>query len=183
MKTAQTFLATLATLLFAAGCSDPGHEHGQEHAHDHGHGHGHGHDDHGHEHEKKTPGPNGGRIIESVEPHLEFLVLEDRRIQISALDDNAKAIPIGSQTLSLTGGDRSNPAVLAFAKQGDVLISDKPMPAGEMLPVILNVKATSDATPTMEKFVLDMNTCPDCDHKEYACICSHGHSHEDGHSH
>jgi hypothetical protein len=178
MKNAQTILAVTAALLFAAGCTESGHEHGDDHGHDHPHPHTHDHGDgHAHTHEKKTPGPNGGRIVETVEPHLEFLVMEDRKIQITALDANSKAVPVGGQIVTLTGGDRANPVYLAFAKQGNVLVSDKAMPEGDKLPVILNIQATPDAAPVVEKFVLDMGKCPECDLKEYACICIIDHHH------
>ena len=51
----------------------------------------HGHDDHkGHAHEKKIAGPNGGRVLTKVEPHLEFFVTKDHKIQITAVDDKGR---------------------------------------------------------------------------------------------
>ncbi|MDA1043637.1 MAG: hypothetical protein O3C57_00275, partial [Verrucomicrobia bacterium] len=37
-------------------------------------------------HDHKSSGPNGGRIITTVKPHLEFLVTQDRNVKITALD-------------------------------------------------------------------------------------------------
>ena len=38
-----------------------------------------------HDHEKKIAGPNGGRIITSVEPHVEFLVTKDSKVSSPSL--------------------------------------------------------------------------------------------------
>ena len=172
MKNYIKFLATFAAILFATGCSD--HEHGEHGNHEHGE-HGHGNHEHGeHGHAKKKPGPNGGRILTDVTPNLEFLVREDRKVQIAALAD-AKAIPVTTQSLTLIGGDRANPTSLEFIKDGDVLVSSTTLPAGENFPVILQIKTspTSDSIP--QKFQLNLKNCPDCKYKEYACICDHGH--------
>ena len=81
-----TLTATLATILWSS-CND---DHG--HPHDDGHGHSHnGKDDHHHAQpdnhaaHQKEGGPNGGRLITSVTPHIEFLVMEDLKILISAV--------------------------------------------------------------------------------------------------
>ena len=182
MKHLATLLTTAATLLFAAGCGDKdhghNHDHDQDHDHDHGEHHDHDHDHSGHDHPKKDAGPNGGRILTATTPHLEFLVREDRKVQIAALQ-GLKAIPIGEQTATLTGGDRANPTTLAFAKEGDVLVSDKPLPEGKSYPVILQVTTAPGADPATEKFQLNLADCPTCDFKEYACICNHDHGDHD----
>jgi hypothetical protein len=179
MKNYIKSLATFAAILFATGCSD--HEHGDHEHGDHEHGdHEHGdheHGDHEHgdnEHAKKTPGPNGGRILTDVTPNLEFLVREDRKIQISALAD-AKAIPVTTQSLTLVGGDRANPTTLEFIKDGDVLVSSTALPAGENFPVILQIKTSPTSDLITQKFQLNLKDCPDCKYKEYACICDHDH--------
>lgn len=174
MKTIQLFLTSISALLFAVGCSDKGHEHGHDHDHDHKHGHDHEHADH----EKKTPGPNGGRILTSVEPHLEFLVLEDRKVQISALTEEAKVAPITSQSLTLTGGDRSNPTSLTFSQSEDVLVSNEALPEGNRFPVILKIKTSADSSPVTDKFEVNFSNCPTCEYQEYACICNHTHPHD-----
>ena len=105
---------------------------------------------------KKDPGPNGGRILNTMTPALEFFVLEDRRVQITALND-LKPIPVNEQTATLTGGDRNNPTTLEFAKDGDVLISDKPLPTGNNIPVILQVTNAPGTTPIMEKIQVNFS--------------------------
>lgn len=136
--------------------------------------------DHDHDHAEKIAGPNGGRVFTSVEPHLEFLVTEDRKVKITALDDHNKPIAIAEQSVRVTGGDRSNPTRLSFAKEGTVLVSDAAFPAGNDFPVVVQIKPSGDAKSVMEKFNLNLVDCPTCDYLEYACTCDHSHDHDHG---
>ena len=176
--------ATVASLALFTSCGGgddhdghdhEGHDHG-EHADHEGHDHGDKHDaEEGQDHALKASGPNGGRILTEVEPHLEFLLLPDHKVQITALTDDAKAAPIGDQIISVTGGERSAPAELKFTKQGDVLVSDSAFPTGENLPVIVQIQTGADAEPVFARFALNLSECPDCPNKEYACVCDHSH--------
>ncbi len=142
---------------------------------------GHDHAEHAEEgHEEAKAGPNGGKVIQAVEPNLEFFVTKDRKVQITALDKDGKATPIGAQSVKVIGGDRSNPTRMTLAKQGDVLISDIAFPEGNDFPVVVQIKATPDAKTVIEKFNLNLNDCPTCKHQEYACTCDHG-GEEKGH--
>lgn len=127
------------------------------------------HDHSGHAH----AGPNGGRILHSVEPHLEFLVLEDRKIQLTFLDDHGKAVPASGQVVTAIGGDRSNPTRMNFSVENGTLISDLPLPEGENLPIVLQIKPAPDAEMVLERFNVNLAQCPTCEFKEYACICEH----------
>jgi hypothetical protein len=71
------------------------------------------------------------------------------------------------------GADRAAPTKLTFAKDGDSLLSDKPLPEGKELPIVVQVKVTPDAKTVTEKFTVNMATCPECKHAEYACTCDH----------
>ncbi len=135
----------------------------------------------GHDHDRKIAGPNGGRVLTGVEPHLEFLVTEDRKVRITAVDDDGKVVELGEQDVRLIGGSRANPTRLSFVKEGNLLVSDKALPEGNNLPVVLQIRPTPDAKTVIEKFTLNLNDCPGCEHLEYACTCDHG-DHE-GHDH
>lgn len=143
------------------------------------HEHSHGNVQHSHELEKdrmhagKMTGPNGGRLITSVEPNFEFLVQEDRKVRLTFVDGNAKPIDVASMSISLSCGDRMSPTELVFAQAGDVLISDKPLPEGNILPVVLTIQTTPASEPIYEKFNVDFSTCGQCRFVEYACICGH----------
>ena len=158
-----------------------GHDHDEHAEHDHEDGdedhddhEGHDHDDHeGHDHGDIVAGPNGGRVLTSVEPHAEFFVTDDRKVQIAFVNDDLKAVPAAGQNVSVIAGDRSSPTSLSFAKSGDVLLSDKALPAGNDFPVIVQIKTDGSAETVREKFNLNLSDCPTCDYKEYACTCAH----------
>ena len=136
----------------------------------------------------KIKAPNGGRIIEAVTPHAEFLVTTDKKVEVRFLDDAGKVIAPAEQVVTVTMGDRANPTKLAFAKDGDKLVSDKVIPDGKELPVVLQIKATPNAKAVSTKFNLNLATCPECKLSEYACACDHAtgeepHEHKDGEKH
>jgi hypothetical protein len=131
---------------------------------------------HDHAHAKKVAGPNGGRIVESVEPHFEFFVTPERKIKITFLTEDNKAAAPKEQTLTATGGDRANPTKFTFAKEGEALVSDKPLPTGnDNPPIILQIKSTPDAKTVTDRFNVNLARCGECKHSEYACTCEHDH--------
>ncbi len=132
---------------------------------------------------EKIKAPNNGRIIDSVEPHAEFLVTKDKKIEIRFLDAAGKVVAPAAQTASVIMGDRSAPTKLAFTKDGDKLVSDKVVAEGESLPVVLTIKTTPDAKSVTEKFNLGMGKCPPCGNAEYACTCDHAKKEAKGHEH
>lgn len=128
-----------------------------------------------HDHGKIIAGPNGGRVLTGVEPHLEFFVTEDRKVRITAVDDHGKATELADQSVSIIAGDRSNPTRMSFVKEGDSLVSDKAFPEGNDFPVVVQIKAVPDAKTVIEKFNLNLEQCPECPNREYACTCDHAH--------
>lgn len=126
--------------------------------------------------------PNNGRIIESVTPHAELLITPEKKVEIRFLDDAGKVIAPAEQVVTIIMGDRSAPTRLAFAKEGDKLVSDKTIPEGKSLPLVLQIRAKAGEKATTEKFNLNLANCPECSHPEYACTCDHSGAHE-GHDH
>lgn len=144
---------------------DHDHEKKEEKAKDPHEGHDHG----------KLAGPNGGRILTEAEPHLEFFVMKDRKVKITVVDDHGKALPLGEEEVSVIAGDRQNPIMMKFTKEGDSLVSDEAFPEGNNSPVVVSIKSTPDAKKVRSKFNLNLNDCPTCDYLEYACTCDHDH--------
>jgi hypothetical protein len=140
-----------------------------------GDGHSHSASDHGHEHatQPKVVGPNAGRIVASVDPHLEFFVTTDRFVQITFIDHDGKFVPATDQQVFLIGGDRSAPVKIEFVKSEGMLRSTEALPEMKSMPIVLQIKATGTAKTIREKFYLSMNQCPSCSFKEYACVCGH----------
>ena len=118
-------------------------------------------------------GPNGGRILKKGEPHTEFLVTADKKVRITFLNAEDKPVAQEKAEITLTGGDRANPTKLTFTKDGDSYLSDKPLPEGNNVPVVIQIKATADGKTVTEKFGVNLATCGECKHPEYACTCDH----------
>jgi hypothetical protein len=140
---------------------------------------------------EKINAPNGGRILDSVKPNAEFVITAEKKIEIRFLDEAGKVVAPEAQVVTVTMGDRSNPTKLGFAKDGDKLVSDKVIPDGKELPVVVQIKTTPDAKSAAAKFSLNLAKCPTCEHAEYACTCAHGgdekghegHDHKPGETH
>ncbi len=130
---------------------------------------------------EKVKAPNGGRIIKEVTPHAEFFINKDKKIEIRFLDEAGKVVAPGEQIVTVTMGDRSAPTKIAFAKEGDKLISDQVIPEGKELPVVLQIRAKEGEKAVNAKFNLNLATCSACSNLEYACACDHAHG--DGHTH
>jgi len=176
-----TKLKTLAaSLVYLIGFSLAEAKDGEHAGHDHSDHEGHDHAEHDHE---EIEAPNGGRIIDSVEPHLEFYVDESGNVKITFLNDEGSIVPPGEQKISVIGGDRSNPTRLSFSSEGDALVSNKALPSGNNLPIILNINASSGSKVIREKFNLNLSQCPTCNYKEYACVCEHGEDDDEGDDH
>jgi len=125
------------------------------------------------EHSEKKAGPNGGRLISTVEPHAEFFLTADRFVQITFINEEGKAIAPEKQVVSLVGGDRSDPIKRSFAPVDGVLRSAEPLPEQANMPIVLSIKTAPDAKIVREKFYLNESECGGCDFQEYACICGH----------
>lgn len=198
MKTSKTHkiglraLIALSALCYGLSAAHAGgnHDHsGHSHGdHDGHHNHDHGSHDHGKE--EKKAGPNGGRILKKVIPHIEFFVTKEGKVQLTYLDNAGKAIEPKDFKITLVGGQRTSPTYLKFSKKGNVFLSDKSLPKGNNYPVVIQIKADAESRTIRERFNLNLSDCPSCDYKEYACTCDHahghdhhGHSHGDGHNH
>lgn len=139
-----------------------------------------------HDHGKTKVGPTNGRLLTAVEPHVEFLVNKDKKVEIRFVDDDNKVVAAGAQVITATLGERANPTKLVFTKDGDKLISDKAVPEGNDYPVSVQIKTDAKAKTVIEKFNLNLSKCPTCKFQEYNCTCEHGgeeHKEGDGHDH
>lgn len=122
---------------------------------------------------KKVAGPNGGRILAQVEPRAEFFVRPDRKVQITFLDKAGKSVAPVEQTVTVIAGERSAPQTLAFTKAGNALVSSAPLPSGDSVPTVVQIKPAPGGKTATEKFNVDVSKCGECKLAEYACICGH----------
>lgn len=126
-----------------------------------------------HESGQKEAGPNGGRLLTVLTPHAEFFVTPERKVQVTFLNDADQPVAPATQVVTVTAGDRAAPTTLKFVRQGNALISDGVLPAGNNFPTVVQIKVTPDAKPVIAKFNLNLSLCPDCKLSEYACTCAH----------
>ncbi|MFM2171200.1 MAG: hypothetical protein RI957_1429 [Verrucomicrobiota bacterium] len=151
MKT-TTLLTTALFALFASPLAYAAEEHDHDHAQE---------AEHVHE-ENVTKGPNGGHVIESKAGFsIEVTVGKDRKARIVFLNKENKATALADQSITGIAGERSAPTKIAFAKgteaDANVLIADKPLPAGDHVPVILSIKVSTDAKTVVERFELHLH--------------------------
>jgi hypothetical protein len=144
---------------------------------DHGHGGHHDHDDHD---DVKIKSPNGGRILKSVYPLIEFVLQEDNSIRLSFLNKKGEVVRPEQQVITLVSGSRSKPIQMKFNKSGNSLLSDGKLPFQNNLPIVLKIKTSPDSKNVYEKFMLNLNVCGGCNLKEYACTCDHNEGHDHG---
>ena len=124
-------------------------------------------------HENILPGPNGGRLLTTTQPHAEFLVTPERKVQITFVGEDGKPIPAAAEVVTITTGDRSAPVKLTFSKVNGPLLSNETLPEGNNFPVVVQIKPTPEAKAALAKFTLNVTPCPGCQKPEYACTCSH----------
>jgi hypothetical protein len=119
-------------------------------------------------------GPNKGRVLTQLEPHAELFVTPERKVRLTFIDDHGKPVAVPTAlSATLITGDRSAPVTLAFAADGESLLSTTALPEGGNLPAILRIKPTADAPPLTIRIQLNLAQCSTCDRPEYACICAH----------
>lgn len=145
--TTALLLALLGTPLAFA---EDKHDHGKETQEEH--------DDH--DHGKK--GPNGGQVVESKAGFaFEVAVDKERKARVVFLDKEHKPVALEAQAITGSAGERSAPVKLVFAKgkdaEANVLISDKVLPDGAHVPMILVIKTSADAKAVTERFELHLH--------------------------
>ena len=166
-KTLPLIAALVTPFIFAD-------EKDQKHSHDHDKKDGHHHED--------LKAPNGGRILHEVEPHAEFFITKDRKVQITFIEKGE-----GANSVTAIGGKRSKPTKFTFEKTKDgAFVSKEKLPEGMLVPIVLTFKGEKNYK-ALVRFNVNMEDCPTCEFLEYACTCDHvhvgeGHDHK-GHDH
>lgn len=155
-----TILTTTLAFIFSP-CAFAEEDHGHDHGHDKHHDHKE-HAEHAEHEEHGKKGPNGGHLVESKAGFtIEVTVDKERKARIVFLDKDMKPIALAAQTITGIAGERSAPVKLVFAKgkeaDANVLISDKALPAGAHVQVILTVKTTAEAKAAVERFELHLH--------------------------
>jgi hypothetical protein len=125
-----------------------------------------------HDH-KHLATPKGGRLLETTEPHAEFVVEKDRTVTINFYSEDMKPVAATTQSATAIADAKSGKATLAFEKKGDTLVSKTKLPEGDGYNMVVQFKQAADAKPQNFRFKLDMSICGECKRAEYGCICDH----------
>lgn len=119
------------------------------------------------------PAPGGGRLLEKLTPHAEFVVEKDRTVTINFYNAEMKLVAATTQTATVIANTKDARTTLELEKKGDSLVSKTKLPEGDGYNVVVQFKQTADAKPQNFRFKLAMHTCGECKRVEYACICGH----------
>ena len=165
MKLHTLALALLVTVALTACTKDEhaGHDHKPGEKHDHGPA----------KTAKPLAGPKGGKLLDNTAPRAEFLIGADRRVTISFYDAQLKSVPASGQVIAVTAEPKSGKVALTMEAKDGAFVSKEPLPEGEGYNLVVQVKATADATPQNFRLKFDLGDCGGCKLKEYACICDH----------
>ena len=128
-----------------------------------------------HDHSSNKQGPNHGKLITDLEPHLEFFITKDNKVQLTFVDDHNKVVAKPDADFSMICGDRAKPSKLTFKKTLIGYISMEKLPEGKNIPTVLRVKTNKDGKTKTIRFNINLNDCPGCEFLEYACTCDHDH--------
>ncbi|MEK0451301.1 MAG: hypothetical protein RL088_3569 [Verrucomicrobiota bacterium] len=115
-------------------------------------------------------GPNGGRLLEFSKDetlHGEVTV-KDGKFVIELLDKSHKAVALGEQTLTASGGPSGKAAKLAVEKKDGKFVIPV-VKEGEWL--IVQFKADSKAKSITARLQYDTGACDGCKKPEWLCEC------------
>jgi hypothetical protein len=123
-------------------------------------------------HEHKTS-PKGGRLLEKTTPHAEFVIEPDRSVTINFYTEDLKPTAVTSQSVTVIATPPGGKVTIEFEKKGDILASKLKLPEGQGYTLVVQFKESAAAKPQNFRFKLDLATCGECKHAEYACTCGH----------
>jgi hypothetical protein len=125
-----------------------------------------------HDH-KSVAGPNGGRIIDIESGHAEFFVQPDRKVRVTLLGEDGKAIAPAEQKISAVAEAPAGKTKLAFAIADGAFVSDAALPDGDNYRIVLQFRTTAEAKPQNTRIDYNTAICSECKQVEYACTCAH----------
>lgn len=116
-------------------------------------------------------GPKGGRLVplsadQSLQGEVTF---KEGRFFVELLDRDLKPVTLGDQTLSVVGGDRSQPQRPEVSRDGNRFVF--PALKGTRYLLVLQYRATASAKPVNARFEYDATKCGSCQNPEWLCRC------------
>ncbi len=123
---------------------------------------------------KATAGPKGGKLLESIGAHAEFVIGKDNRVAIIFYDENLKSVPVSGQIVSVYAEPKTGKISLTMEKKDGALVSKEPLPKPgffDEYQITVQIKAAEESKTESFKVRFDLDVCGKCKLQEYACIC------------
>lgn len=131
-----------------------------------------------------TPGPKGGKLLESEPLHAEFFVNAERKVELTFYDHDPRALPLSGQSATAMVERPEGKVRLEFETRDQSLVSTQPLPDGDGYRVVVQIRETAEARPQNFRIDYHAEVCGECDLAEYACVCDHADAGgEHGHGH
>lgn len=122
--------------------------------------------------EKIVLSPKGGRLLETEGQKTEFFVTKDRKVEINFYDAASKPVAPAAQVVTVTAEPKSGRTKVDLEKTATGYVSKTTLPESkEPYRVVVQVKPTPDGKPQNFRVDLNLETCGECKHPEYACTC------------
>jgi hypothetical protein len=122
--------------------------------------------------ETVVAGPKGGRLL-AAEPHqAEFFVTADRKVEITFYDAALTPVAPGEQTVTLFAEPATGRVQLPLQPTPTGFVSTTPLPVSAApYRIVVQTRAAPVAKPKNFRIDLELATCAECGHAEYACTC------------
>lgn len=123
--------------------------------------------------EKIVAGPKGGRLLNVASHHAEFLVTPERKVEITFYDEDLKPVVHGAHKATVIAEAPGGRQTLNLTETPHGFASVDPLPAGEPYRVVVQFRTGPQQRAQNHRIDLSLETCGECQHAEYACICAH----------
>jgi hypothetical protein len=122
--------------------------------------------------EKVVASPKGGRLLETEGQKTEFFVTADKKVEINFYDAASKPVAPGAQVVSISAEPKSGRTKVELEKTATGYVSKTALPASsEPYRIVVQVRSNAEAKPQNFRVDLNLETCGECKHPEYACTC------------
>lgn len=122
--------------------------------------------------EKVVASPKGGRLLETEGQKTEFFVTADKKVEINFYDAASKPVAPGAQVVSISAEPKSGRTKVELEKTATGYVSKTALPvSSEPYRIVVQVRSNAEAKPQNFRVDLNLETCGECKHPEYACTC------------
>ncbi len=121
--------------------------------------------------EAAKAGPRGGRLLDTAPLKTEFVVGADRHLELITYDASMAAASAGGQVFTVVAEPASGKSPVALEKTAHGFRSAAPLPLGDPYRVVVQARSAEGAPPKNFRLELNLTSCAECNHAEYACTC------------